>query len=219
MKNILNFLKSLSENNSREWFEKNKDQYEMVKEEQAKLVDNILKRITSIEPEFDRLKPSDCMFRIYRDIRFSTDKTPYKTHIGLYFERDGKKSSRPGYYVHIEPDNKSMVAGGLWMPDASALKKVRQEIDYNGDKLMDILNQSDFKKSYGGLSKESMLKKMPKGYLTDHPYIDLLKLKSYTASHGISDNLLMEENFADYVVDTLTKLKPVNDFLKEAIES
>ena len=216
MKDILEFLQALKENNNREWFEKNKSWFEKVKKEQTTLISKILSKITSFEPEFAQLKPADCMFRIYRDIRFSTDKTPYKTHIGIYFERDGKKSTRPGYYLHIEPEDKNMVAGGMWMPDAEMLNKIRQEIDYNGEKLNEIINETEFKKSYGSLSNESALKKMPKGYNEGHPNADLLKLKSFTAHHGISDNLVLKENFAEYIVDTFSKLKPLNDFLKEA---
>ena len=217
MNDILTFLKELSENNNREWFEKNKSLYENVKSLQAILIADILKKIIGVEPEFDRLKPSDCTFRIYRDIRFSNDKTPYKNHIGIYLERDGKKTTRAGYYLHLEPGGKSMVAGGLWMPSADALKKVRQEIDYNGEKLLKILSAPGFKACYGALSQESILKKMPKGYAADHPNMDLLKLKSYTAHHIIGDKKVCNEGFADYVVDVFGKLKPLIHFLNDAI--
>lgn len=225
MQNALDFLTELTQNNNREWFEAHKEQYEQAKQTQLELVERILDKIVAFEPEYRHLKPAGCTFRIYRDVRFSKDKTPYKTHLGAYFERDGKKSTRAGYYLHIEPNNKSFLAGGMWMPQGEMLKKIRQEIDYNGDKLRNIVQDSTFRKYYGDIhdgedvfGMPRKLKKAPKDYSPTHPAIELLCLKDFSISHTVTDAQITQADFAEHAAQAWKVLKPLNDFLNTAVE-
>jgi uncharacterized protein (TIGR02453 family) len=164
------------------------------------------------------LNPKKLTFRIYRDVRFSRDKSPYKTNMGATFSGGGKLMQYPGYYLHIEPGNKSFVAGGLYVPTPDVLAKVRQEIDYSPKKLHAILNNVKFKKTFGAFDDFDKLKTAPKGYPKDHPQLELLKHKSFIVSHYFKDAEVMDKKFMKNVVDTYKTLKPLNDYLSMAIE-
>ncbi|MBK8413382.1 MAG: DUF2461 domain-containing protein [Bacteroidetes bacterium] len=129
-KRTLDFLKALKKNNNREWFDVNRSKYEEAKADFEKFVETLLPLLSKENSKLKDLKVKDCVFRIYRDVRFSKNKDPYKTNFGAYFVEGGKKSSKAGYYIQIEPGN-SFLAGGCWMPEAPVLKAIRQEIDYN----------------------------------------------------------------------------------------
>lgn len=217
MQQTLTFLASLRENNNREWFEANRTQYEQCRQEFEQFIGSLLPELIQLEPDFTHLEPKNCIFRIYRDVRFSKDKRPYKSHFGAYFAPGGRKSTKAGYYLHIEPDGKSMLAGGIYMPPAEDLKKIRQEIDYNGAKLRNILHGAEFKKYFDGLSGDK-LKTMPKGYPTDHPDIELLKMKDFTAVHMVPDKKVANGNFLSYTTTVWKVMKPLNDFLNHAVE-
>lgn len=163
------------------------------------------------------LNPRKQAFRIYRDVRFSKDKRPYKMNMGAGFSAHGKMEQEPGYYIHIEPGN-CFVAGGLYMPDSENLAKVRQEIDYNAEAFLKILKDKKFKKYFSGLDDFDKVKTAPKGYPKDHPYIDLLKNKSFVVSHSFSDRQVLDKNFVKQVAKVCKALKPLNDFLKRALE-
>lgn len=179
-------------------------------------VEILLKEMTEIEPELSAFKPKDCVFRQNRDIRFSANKDPYKTNFGVYFSPGGKKSPGPGYYLQIQPGN-SFLAGGIWMPEADTLKKIRKEIDYSGAELERIENDPEFKKLFKGIEGEK-LKTSPRDYEADHPYIEYLKLKSFTVSHPISDKAVDSGAFLTFAMDGFRRMKPFNDFLRQAIE-
>src|ERR1044071_9378309 len=142
---ILKFLKDIKKNNDRVWFEKNKPRYLEAKQDFEDFVATVLKEFTKFDEGLGNLEAKKLAFRIYRDVRFSKDKSPYKTNMGAGFSPNGKLVQEPGYYIHIEP-GKSFVAGGIYMPDATNLAKIRQEIDYNADKLMKVMNSKSFKK-------------------------------------------------------------------------
>lgn len=179
-------------------------------------VEILLKEMTEIEPELSAFKPKDCVFRQNRDVRFSNNKDPYKTNFGVYFSPGGKKSPGPGYYLQIQPGN-SFLAGGIWMPEADTLKKIRKEIDYSGAELERIENDPEFKKLFKGIEGEK-LKTSPRDYEADHPYIEYLKLKSFTVSHPISDKAVDSGAFLTFALDGFRRMKPFNDFLRQAIE-
>lgn len=179
-------------------------------------VEVLLKEMTELEPELSAFKPKDCVFRQNRDIRFSNNKDPYKTNFGVYFSPGGKKSPGPGYYLQIQPGN-SFLAGGIWMPEADTLKKIRKEIDYSGSELERIENDPEFKKLFPKIEGEK-LKNSPRDYESDHPYIEYLKLKSFTVSHPISDKAIETGVFLKFVLDGFRRMKPFNDFLRQAIE-
>lgn len=217
MNHILTFLRSLSKNNNRGWFEKNKTTYLQAKDAFDQFLETLLGELTKFEDGLAGLNPKKLAFRIYRDVRFSKDKRPYKVNMGAGFSPGGKMIQEPGYYLHIEPGNKSLLAGGLYMPDANNLAKIRQEIDYNTEGLLKILNDRKFKKLFPSLDDFDTLKTAPKGYVKDHPHIELLKHKSFIVSRPFSDREVKDKKFAKHVAATAKIIKPLNDFLKDAI--
>lgn len=214
---ILSFLQKLAKNNNRDWFEKNKSTYLAAKENFDLFLESLHKELVKLDEGLAGLNPRKLAFRIYRDVRFSKDKKPYKVNMGAGFSPGGKMMQDAGYYVHIQPDNQSFLAGGLYMPEPSNLSRIRQEIDYNPDKLLTVLNNRKFKSLFPGLDDFDKLKTMPKGYPKDHPHIELLKHKSFIVSHPFTDKEVKGKNFVRLVTDTARAIKPLNEFLKEAI--
>lgn len=214
---ILKFLRDIKKNNDREWFEKNKPRYLEAKLEFEAFVAALLKEMVKFDEGLAGLNPKKLAFRIYRDVRFSKDKSPYKTNMGSGFSPNGKLVQEPGYYVHIQPGDKSFVAGGIYMPDPANLAKVRQEIDYNADKLKKIMNNAAFKKAFDGFDDFDKLKTVPKGYAKDHPQIDLLKHKSFIVSHAFTDKEVIDKKFVQTAAKYAKAIGPLNDFIREAL--
>lgn len=214
---ILKFLSDISKNNNREWFEKNKQRYLQAKTGYDDFLELLHKELLKFDDSLAGLNPRKLAFRIYRDVRFSKDKRPYKVNMGAGFSPGGKMMQEPGYYVHIEPGNKNFVGGGLYMPEASNLAKVRQEIDYNAAKLQKIFNNPKFKKLYTGLDDFDKVKTAPKGYPKDHPHIEWLKHKSFVVSHQFTDAEVKDKKFLKNVAEACKVMKPFNDFLSEAL--
>jgi uncharacterized protein (TIGR02453 family) len=216
MRPYLAFLSALAEHNSKEWMDANKKWFIDTRETLLEDVALMLGQLTELEPELAAFKSKDCVFRQNRDIRFSADKTPYKTNFGIYFATGGKKSPGPGYYVQIQPGN-SFLAGGIWMPEADMLKKIRKEIDYSGEELERIVNDPEFKRLFPQIEGER-LKTSPRDYDADHRYIEYLKLKSYNVTHPLSDKAVHSGVYIQFVLDGFRRLKPFNDFLSRAID-
>jgi uncharacterized protein (TIGR02453 family) len=217
--NTVQFLKNLKKNNRKEWFDTNRGRYEEAKKDVENLSAEIIKRLSRADETIAHLQPKDCMFRINRDVRFSKDKSPYKTNMGVYFSKGGKKGINAGYYLHLEPGS-SFVAGGMWMPMPPELKKIRQEIDYNWDEFGKIVSNRKFKSAFGDLdrSSEYVLSRPPKGYEDDNPAIEFLKLKSYIATTKIPDTDLTAKDLAKKVVAHFELIKPLVDFLNRSVE-
>ncbi len=213
---ILKFLKALARNNNREWFEKNKGTYLEAKEQFEQFVGKFLQELISFNPELAGLNPKKLPFRIYRDVRFSKNKSPYKTNMGAGFSPNGKLVEEPGYYLHIEPGG-CFVAGGIYMPNPENLSKIRQEIDYNGDRLGKILSDKKFKKWFPGFSEWDKLKTVPKGYSKEHPRIEWLKNKSFIVSHPFTDAEVIDKKFIKKIKEASQAMRPLIGFLKEAI--
>ncbi len=216
MRPYLPFLTELADHNSKEWMDANKKWYLETRSVLLADVEIMLIQLSELEPELSAFKPKDCVFRQNRDIRFSANKDPYKTNFGIYFAPGGKKSPGPGYYVQIQPGN-SFIAGGIWMPEADTLKKIRKEIDYSGAELVQIENEPQFKQLFTKIDGEK-LKTSPRDYEADHPFIEYLKLKSFTVSHPISDKAVDSGVFIQFALDGFRRMKPFNDFLARAIE-
>lgn len=216
----IKFLKDLSKNNAKIWFDVNRPKYEMAKADFTELVATVLNNFSKKDITLAPLTTKDCMFRINRDVRFSKNKAPYKTNMAFYFVKGGKKSMLAGYYFHCEPGGKSFVGGGLYGAEPDQLKKVRQEIDYNWEDFSKIINQKSFKKVYGDLSREmaNSLQREPKGYEKDNPAIDYIKMKSWVASVPISDADLTDKNLPKKIVEAFTSLQPLLVFLNRALE-
>jgi len=217
-KKAFDFLRKLSKNNNREWFEKHKAEYLAIKEDFESFVGDVLKGMIEVDERLASLEPKKLTFRIYRDIRFSKDKTPYKTFLSAAISRAGKDTHVAGYYFQIEPGNKSMLGAGLYLPAAESLTKIRQEIDYNGDRFKAILKEKKFNKQFGELWQGDKLKTMPKGYPKDHPYIEYLKLRSILAITTFNDTEVNSGKFAKTLVAAMKTSKPLIDFLYEALD-
>lgn len=215
----LQFLRSLKKNNRKEWFDKNRSKFDDAKKNVEATSAEIIKRLSKTDESIAHLQPKDCMFRINRDVRFSKNKSPYKTNMGVYFSKGGKKGVQAGYYFHIEPGS-AFIAGGLWMPMPPELKKVRQEIDYNWDEFNKIIGAKTFKNTFGTLdrSDEYVLSRPPKGYEEDNPAIEYLKLKSYIATRKIPDTELAGKDVEKSVVSYFEKMKAFIDFINRAVE-
>jgi uncharacterized protein (TIGR02453 family) len=215
---IFDFLNRLKENNSKEWFDANRKEYEQLKDQLKNAAAEMISLISSFDSNIGSLEPKDCLFRINRDVRFSANKSPYKTNIGMSFTKGGKKSMYAGYYLHIQPENESFVAGGLYMPPAEIVKKIRDEIDYNPTELEKILADNSFKKYFGQMSGDK-LAKPPKGYHATHPQIELLKHKSFLMWYKIPDSELIKLNVVTDVCKIFEAMKPLNDYLNKAIDN
>ncbi len=220
-KDTLEFFDELRLNNHKEWFDKNRSRYEKVKKDYHRLVEEFLTELQVHVPGIAHLKVKDCTFRINRDIRFSKDKTPYKTHLGIIISPMGKRMQNAGYYVHIDTEKGSFAGGGIYMPQGNVLKKIRKEIDVFYDDLLEIIHHENFKNIYGDIdrSDEITLVRPPKGYDESNPAIEFLKLKSFTATVPISKSLLTDKKGTKKVVEKLVVLKPFVDFLNRGVMS
>ena len=216
MRPFLDFLSALSENNHKDWMDANKAWYQSTRAILLEDAEVLLQEMVALEPSLAAFKAKNCLFRQNRDVRFSANKNPYKTNFGIYFSPGGKKSPGPGYYLQIQPGN-SFLAGGIWMPEADTLKKIRKEIDFSGAQLQQIEQSPSFKKLFSGIEGEK-LKTSPRDYEASHPYIDYLKLKSFTVSHPISDQAIHTGAFIKFALDGFNAMKPFIDFLSQALE-
>jgi uncharacterized protein (TIGR02453 family) len=215
----LNFLSLVKENNYKEWFHANKPLYDEAKSEFEGFVNNLIKEVYSIDKEIGYPEPKNCIFRIFRDIRFSPDKTPYKSNFGVFLAKGGsRKSEYGGYYFHLEPGN-CMLAGGIWMPQPDILKAVREEIYHNIDEFLAIINSPNFKKHFGEIDYDSVLKNAPRDYPKDWPHIEYLKFKSYTVSKATSEEMMRTgEGLMKEVHDVYNAMAPLNHFFNRVIE-
>ncbi len=215
----IKFLKDLKKNNNKEWFDANRKVYESAKQDFENLVQTVIGIYCKKDDELASLKPKDCMFRINRDIRFSKDKSPYKTNFGASINKGGRKSILAGYYFHCEP-SESFVGGGLWMPMPEELKKVRQEIDYCFDEFTKIINDKKFKSVYDELYKgeDISLSKPPKGYEDSNPAIEFIKLKSFIAMQKLNEADLTNSSLAKKIATAFDTLQPMVKFINRALE-
>lgn len=210
------FLRDLAANNDREWFLANKPKHDEARENVIEFVGDVIKGLSQVDSTIPPgLDPKNCVMRIYRDVRFSKDKTPYKNNFGAGISHQGKSFNGPGYYLHIHPEE-SFLAGGYWMPEGPVLKAIRQEIDYNGSEFREIIKKETILKYFGDPDNEHTLKTIPKGYLVDHPDIEYLKLKSFTFSHKLKKSELSASVALKEVVNGFGKLYPFMTFLRNA---
>ena len=219
-KESLQFLDDLKKNNNREWFQDNKKRYEVFKKDYHQLVSDFLDVMKPLDPSLELLEVKNCTFRINRDIRFSKDKSPYKAHLGVWMSSGAKGANRSGYYVHIEK-GASFIAGGFYSPESEDLKKVRKEIAFFHDDLEAILTDKNFKKEFGSLdiNENNSLKSMPRGYEKDHPAIEFLKLKSFTATQKYDISEVTKKDFVAKMSQKLIALKPLNEFINRALDT
>lgn len=216
METLMNFLTDLDRNNNREWFNDNRQRYEESKDQMLFFTGVMIQEIRKFDPEIPPMSPKECLFRIFRDVRFSNDKRPYKTNMGSYIAPGGRKGNRAGYYFHIQPGS-SMIAGGLWCPEAAPLKAVRLEILDNTEEFKEILTNKKFRRYYPAIEGEK-LKTAPKGFDKNFKDIELLQYKSYAFSTPLSNKQVLNGNFVDVSVEACRILFPMVRFLNTALE-
>jgi uncharacterized protein (TIGR02453 family) len=216
----IKFLKDLKKNNNKPWFDANRKQYEAAKTDFANFIQAVIDKYAKNDTTIKTLVAKDCMFRINRDIRFAKDKSPYKTNFGASINKAGRKAwNTAGYYFHLEP-GQCFAGGGIYMPMPDALKKVRQEIDYNFAEFKKIIGSKKFKSVYGDVSRDAefMLSRVPKGYEPDNPAAEYLKLKSYIAMVNIKDADLSSKDLLKKTVEAFEALHPLLNFINRTSE-
>ena len=209
LKPVFDFLSSLKEHNNKPWFEEHRTDYELARERFESFVDGLILEYGSIE-DFGGITAKDCVMRIYRDTRFSKDKSPYKTSMGATLAPGGKKSTSLGY--HLQPRNESLIAGGLYMPSPEQLARFRMAIDQDAAPFKAILKDKEFKKDFGSLEGEKV-RTVPQGYPREHPEIELLRFKQVVAVHHLSDETVLSPTFGTHMIKIFKAMKPFLDYL------
>ena len=214
-KSTLDFLKVIKKNNNRDWFLNNRLLYIDARNNFESIVQAAIDKIIDFDPIMKGLEVKSCVYRFNRDIRFSNDKSPYKAHFGAFIVRGGKKNGDKfaGYYMHIEP-GKSIIAGGAYMPPAPWLNAIREKIDEQPETIHKIISNKGFIKYFGKIDGEK-LKKAPKGYPSDHPDLELLKLKSYLVFNEVKDDLVVSDKYFNHIIGAFKAMKPLNDYLND----
>lgn len=210
------FLRQLAAHNDREWFAANRPMYLEAKDEVERLTTRIITSLTQIDPRAARLQPSDCLYRIYRDTRFSPDKTPYKTHIGVFINPPkGKKSLTAGYYLHFEPDN-SFISGGTVCLPSPIIKRIRQDVYDNIEEYIGIVESPEFRKFFTSVG-ENPLKTAPKGFPKDWPHIAYLRPRDFCVTHHVADTFMMRKDLPEKALPIFRQIQRFNDFINYSI--
>lgn len=212
------FLKELKVNNQKSWFDEHKADYQKAKEDFEQFVATVLTQLSSLDPAYGLLRPKDCVFRIYRDVRFSKNKTPYKTHWAAGISKGGKRVHIPGFYLHIDAEGDSFFGGGIWHPDTALLTKIRQEIDYNFEEFSDILNSIEKSGLFTPMADDESLVRPPKGYTENNPAIDFLKMRNFILSAPLTTTLIHQKNFAAKLLKMAETLQPFLNFMERTLD-
>lgn len=235
-KRILDFLRQVMANNNRIWFQEHKAEYDIIRAEFERGVEQALKRIMTFDDEIVHLKVKDCTYRFYRDTRFSPDKSPYKNHLGAYIDAKGKKALRGGYYIHLEPDHCLLAVGNYWLP-TNILTSCRNEIMANTDLWLKCVENKEFIKYFGSGSDSNVplltdvsswdqpqgfglekLKTCPSGFPKDWEYVRYLRLKDYCAWHAVADDFFEGDDWLDEMEKIFRVAKPMMDFMNAVID-
>ena len=222
MKEILHFLRDLDAHNNREWFTANKGRYEAVMQRWNAFCEELIRAIGSYDEDIARLSVKDCTYRIYRDTRFSLDKSPYKTHFGAFLSKGGKRSMHAGYYFHVGTGGGSgypyahMLAAGNYCYEPRVIKMLREDISFGWEEFKSsVLDVADPRFT---LDMDGALKRVPKEYPADAPYADFMRLKSYTLLTTFDDAFLLQPHLAERVAELFRTVKPFNDYINRAVD-
>ena len=221
---VFAFFRELQMNNNREWFMDNKARYDAIKEEITELTAQIIERLEPLDPSIGHPDPKKVLYRIYRDLRFTPDKRPYKTHISFFLSSNGlKRSGEPGYFLQIGEEDYGLegnctFGGGIFMPDKEKLAAIRQEIFYNTDEFLAIRANKDYRRFFGdGYFTTRILSRAPKGYPIDWEHVDLLKYCDYCTMHSAPSDIVTSNRLLDYVMEVFRASVPLNKFILRAI--
>ncbi|MEN3324077.1 DUF2461 domain-containing protein [Mariniflexile soesokkakense] len=209
-KEVLEFFKKLEKNNDRDWFNEHKSEFKKIEKDTKVFYNSILKSLNEHD-EVDKLK----MFRIYRDVRFSKDKSPYKTHFGGSFHRT-KPKLRGGYYLHIQPNNESFIATGFWEPAPADLLRIRKEFEMDDTEIRAILKDKTFNSIWGGFVGDEV-KTAPKGFSKDHKAIDLIKKKQFIFVKKYTDLQVQSDGFIDDVTKSFKAIRPYFNYMSDVL--
>ena len=207
---VFEFLKQLAQNNNKAWFDENRPRYEKVKKSIRGSFDRVFTMLKTHD-DVDHMQ----VFRINRDIRFSADKTPYKNHMSVHFRRR-KPELRGGYYLHIEPNNKSFIAGGFWAPSKEDMLRIRQEFELDAAPMRKIMAQQSFQKVFGSVQGES-LSTAPKGFDKSHADIDLIRMKNWYFETYFTDDEVLAPDFIERIDDTFRLFRPFFDYMSDVL--
>ena len=189
--NDFKFLKGLKKNNNREWFQKHKAEADVAQAHFLELVSGLIFALSEYDETLTTIDPKSCVFRIYRDVRFSKDKSPYKTHLGAYICAGGRKSDTiPGYYLHFEPGGESMFAAGYYMPEKTVLDNLRKDVASDKSRIATMLADKTFRKEFPMLGEDDKAKRVPRGYDAAHPRAELLKLRHFFVYANLPDSVM-----------------------------
>lgn len=217
VKKIFDFLKQVRANNNREWFNANKDVYLAAKKESDELAQLLIALVAEVDPDAGRMDVKDVTYRIYRDTRFSADKTPYKTHIGYFINPPyGKKSMRYGYYFHLEPGNSFVCSGNIPGP-GEMTRALRQDIYDNIEEYLEIIDAPGFRERWTEIGMDP-LQKAPQGFPKDWEYIDLLKPRAFGATMPVADSYYTKSGLADRLRPAIVEMKRLNDFFNFTLD-
>jgi uncharacterized protein (TIGR02453 family) len=215
----LDFLKKLKVNNTTDWFKDHQEEYKSSKANFEEVVTEVIKGLSSFDKEIEKrdLQPKKCIKRINRDIRFSNDKSPYKTNFFAILNPHGYKSEHASYYLHVEPNN-SFIGGGVYMPSTPILNKFRKEIEYELDEWKALIHSPSFIKAFpNGIEAPSVLKTSPKGFDNDSPAIDYLRMKGFYTMRKLSDQEITSGTAISKILAYYQEVKPVINFLNQAL--
>lgn len=235
-KRILTFLRQVTVNNNRPWFQEHKEEYEAVRAEFEQGIAQAIERITTFDSEIAHLQVKDCTYRFYRDTRFSADKSPYKNHLGAYIDAKGKKALRGGYYLHMEPDHCLVAVGNYYLP-TNILTSCRNEMMANTDDWLKRVENPEFQKYFGSPVSSSFkeptnvsswdqpqgfglekLKTCPSGFPKDWPYVHYLRQKDYCAWHAVPNDFFEGDGWLDEIERMFLAAKPMMDFMNAVID-
>ncbi len=217
-KSTLDFLKKLKKNNNREWFHENKALYEDAKMDFEVFVFELIHAVSEFDESIAGLQPKDCIFRIYKDVRFSKDKIPYKTNFGAVLQEGGKKSGLACYYFHVS-SSELFLAGGQYMPDAEKLFKIRNAVAAKYKQFSGIVKSKDFIKNFKEVWGGESLKTMPKGFPKEHPAMKYLKMKNFVAECQLEKEEIFSEGIIKKTAKIFKSMQPFNTFLNDAVKS
>jgi len=222
MNTSISFLRELIANNHKEWFDANRDFYREAKNEFDGFIEKLIVEVRQFDPSIGSITAKDCTYRIYRDVRFTNDKTPYKNHFGAYIAPGGRKSPLGGYYFHIEPAdagylNHTMWAGGIYAPDAPTLKAIRTDIYENAQEYKSIIQNKEFTDTFKWFDGD-MISTAPKGFPKDFPDLDLIRRKDYTFYRNIDDQMLQSNELLEESIRVFKLMLPFNRFMNRAIQ-
>ena len=213
---LVQFLAELEQNNNKTWFEANKSRYTALRADFADLVDEIIFGVATFDPRLAGVAAKDCMFRIYRDVRFSKDKSPYKPYFSAALSETGRRGHSPAYYFQVDHEGKLFIAGGVWMPETERLNRIRAYIATFPRRLQDVLDDPTFRATFETLDGPR-LTRPPKGYDETTPLLEMVKLKSFTVGREVDARTLNDETAAPLIVDTFRAMYPFIAWLRDAL--